>query len=337
VTTHVAVTGAGGPSAVSFLEAIAGPSLELYAGDIDPYASGLYLVHPDNRWMLHRGADPRFVDDVLARCIANKIDVLVPTVDFELLPLAKRRAEFAAHGTRLLLANANTLETALDKAKLVDACKNVCGVPRTVIYDETTDLRTWPVPFLVKPRSSAGGRGVHRIDHIEHLAIVPRDGSVILQEFLPGREYSIDVLCTPAAEVLAVVPRVRLKIDSGIAVTGMTVRDERLAKMAGDVAHALGVTFVANIQFREDADGTPRILDLNARFPGTMPLTVAAGVNMPRLALDLVLGLPIPPDVGEFREIGMVRIWREHFVDIEEIARLEGLALPQPRARDQQS
>jgi carbamoyl-phosphate synthase large subunit len=323
VTTHIAVTGVGHPSAVSFLEAIAGPSIELYAADIDSYASGLYLVHPDNRWMLRRGAEPNFVDDVLERCIANKIDVLVPTVDSELLPLAKRRAEFEAQGTRLLLANANTLERALDKAKLVDSCKNVCGVPRTAIYDETTDLHEWPVPFFVKPRVGAGGRRAHRIDHIDHLAIIPRDGSVILQEFLPGREYSIDVLCTPAAEVLAVVPRACLKIDSGIAVTEMTICDERLAKTAADVARALGITYVANVQFRDDAEGTPRIMDLNARFSSTMPLTIAAGVNMPRIALDLVLGLPIPPDVGEFREIGMVRIWREHFVDIEEITRLE--------------
>lgn len=337
MTTRVAVTGAGGPSAVSFLEAVAAPTIDLYAGDIDPYASGLYLVHPDNRWMLRRGADLHFVDDILQRCIENTIDVLVPTVDFELMPLAKRRAEFAAHGVRMLLANENTLETALDKAKLVDACRGVCGVPRSTIYDEHTNLAEWPTPFLVKPRASAGGRGVHRIDRIEHLAAIPRDGSVLLQEFLEGREYSIDVLCSPTGEILAVVPRARLKIDSGIAVTGITLHDDRLVDAASAVARALGVTYVANIQFREDAEGVPRILDVNARFPGTMPLTVAAGVNMPRLALDLVLGHPIPADVGQFRALGMVRVWREHFVEIAEINRLEAAALTHRRARDRRS
>jgi len=323
MTTRVAVTGAGGPSAVSFLEAIAAPTIELFAGDIDPYAAGLYLVPPANRWMLHRGVDPRFVDDILERCIDAKIDVLVPTVDFELLPLALRREEFERHGIRLLLANAPTIEVCLDKAALVRACQNACAVPRTVILDERADLSAWSVPFLVKPRLGAGGRGVQRIDRLDVLSLLPRDGSLILQEFLSGAEYSVDVLSSPTSGVLAVVPRARLKIDSGIAVTGITLHDEELDHAARQVAATIGLTYVANIQFRKDTSGVPRLLDVNARFPGTMPLTVAAGVNMPRLALDLVLGRSLTSSVSYFRNVGMVRVWREHFVEIDEIGRLE--------------
>ena len=333
MTIRVAVTGAGGPSAVSFLEAVAAPDIELFAGDIDPYAAGLYLVPPPNRWILHRGADPRFVDDMLDRCVASGIDVLVPTVDFELLPLARRRAEFERRGIRLLLANATTLGLCLDKAALVRACDGACAVPRTSVLDECVDLSAWPVPFLVKPRLGAGGRGVQRIERIDALSLLPRDGSFIVQEYLGGAEYSVDVLATPAGEVRAVVPRARLKIDSGIAVTGVTLRDDRLDAAARGVAAAIGITYVANIQFREDAAGTPRLMDVNARFPGTMPLTVAAGVDMPRLALDLALGRSLPSGVGQFRALGMVRVWREHFVEVGEIANLEAesRALRAPR------
>ncbi|MGH7617839.1 MAG: ATP-grasp domain-containing protein [Gemmatimonadaceae bacterium] len=329
MTTRVAVTGAGGPSAVSFLEAVAAPSIELFAGDIDPYASGLYLVPPENRWMLRRGADPSFVDDILERSVASKVDVLVPTVDFELLPMARRREEFAREGIKLVLANAGTLELCLDKAALLRACDGACAVPRTCVLDERFDLTAWTVPFLVKPRLGAGGRGVQRIDRVEALALLPHDGSMIVQEFLGGREYSVDVLSTPAAQVLAVVPRARLKIDSGIAVTGVTLHDERLDSAARAVAKAVGLTFVANVQFREDAAGVPRLMDVNARFPGTMPLTVAAGVNMPRLALDLVLGRSLSSGVGAFRDLGMVRVWREHFVEVDEIEQLEAAARAQ--------
>ena len=334
MTTRVAVTGAGGPSAISFLEAIAAPSIELFAGDVDPYASGLYLVPPDSRWMLHRGADPRFVDDMLERCIAERIDVRVPTVDFELLPLARRRDEFERAGIRLLLANAPTLELCLDKAALVRACDGACAVPRTSVLDDHFDVAAWPVPFLVKPRLGAGGRGVQRIERIEALSLLPRDGSLIVQEFLAGREYSVDVLSTPHAEVLAVVPRARLKIDSGIAVTGVTLHDERLDGAARRVASTIGITYVANIQFREDAGGIPRLMDVNARLPGTMPLTVAAGVNMPRLALDLVLGRSLSSSVAHFRDLGMVRVWREHFVGVDEISRLEEASRAQRTRRE---
>lgn len=319
MTIRVAVTGAGGPSAVSFLQAVSAPRVDLFAGDIDPYAPGLYLVHPDQRWILYRGGDPRFVDDLLTRCIAARITVLVPTVDQELLPLARRRDEFARHGIRLLLANIDTLETCLDKAALIRRCEGACSTPRTAILEDDLDLSDWPMPLLVKPRSASRGHGVRRIDDLATLDRVLHDGSYIVQEFLAGAEYSVDVLCSPAGEVLAAVPRARLKLDSGIAVTGVTLHDARLEASARCVAKTVGVTFVANIRFRDDSAGVPKLLEVNPRFPGTMPLTVAAGVNMPRLALDMLLGYTLPEDVGAFRDVGMVRVWREHFVDISEI------------------
>lgn len=319
MTIRIAVTGAGGAAAVSFLQAVSAPRVELYAGDVDPYAPGLYLVHPDNRWILYRGDDPHFVDDLLTRCIAARIAVLVPTVDTELLPLARRRDEFARHGVRLLLATKETLEACLDKAALVKQCESACPVPRTVVLDDHTDLFAWDLPLIVKPRLGSSGRGVRRIDDRYTLGHVLRDGSMIAQEYLTGIEYSVDVLSTPDAEVLAVVPRSRLKIDSGIVVTGVTLHDARLDALASRVAKAVGLTFVANVRFREDAGGTPRLLEVNPRFPGTMPLTIAAGVNMPRLALDMLLGHSLPDGVGEFRDLGMVRVWREHFVQPDEI------------------
>ena len=49
-----------------------------------------------------------------------------------------------------------------------------------------------------------------------------------MQEHLPGPEYSLDVLARADGHVAAVVPRERLKVDSGIAVTGRTLHDEAL-------------------------------------------------------------------------------------------------------------
>ena len=137
---------------------------------------------------------------------------------------------------------------------------------------------------------------------------------MIIQEYLPGAEFSVDVLSDTRGVVRAAVPRVRLKVDSGIAVAGRTVRDATLQAAAGVVAQRMGLTFVANVQFKRDAAGVPRLLEVNARFPGTMPLTVAAGVNMPRLALDLVRGRALPPNVGEFTEVGIVRTWADHVI-----------------------
>lgn len=326
MTIRVAVTGAGGPSAVSFMRAIAGNDVAVFAGDPDPYAPGLYMVPESRRWILRLGDDERFVDDLLERCDEARIDALVPTVDAELLAISRRRGEFEANGTRVMLSPTQTLELCLDKWRLVCECTGCCPVPETAILDEWYTMPEGSPPILMKPRRGAGAKGVRIVENASCLCDWPRDGTFLAQECLTGAEYSVDVLCAPNGDVLAAVPRSRLKIDSGVAVVGRTVRDERLESLGAAVAKRLGIRYVANIQFREDAHGTPKLLDVNARFPGTMPLTVASGIDMPRLALDLLLGRPIDKSKLQYDEVAVVRTWQEHAVPLADLAAMEALA-----------
>jgi carbamoyl-phosphate synthase large subunit len=318
--TRVLVTGAGGAAAVSFIHSFREGEVTFFAGDMDHYGAGLYLVPAGRRLSLLPGDDPRFVDQLQEICARHGIDVLVPTVDVELLPISLRRVSFAALGTRVLVAPPAALRTCLDKARLIDACASVCPVPRSAILDERFSAAGWPFPLLVKPRSGAGGRGVHVVAGERELSAHERSGKLLVQEYLPGEEYSVDVLAGEDGAVLAAVPRVRLKVDSGVAVAARTVHDADLEAHAAAVARAVGLTGVANVQFRRDARGVARLLEVNARFPGTLPLTIESGVHMPRLALQSVLGTLDLTGPLAFRELGVVRTWQEHYVSVEELA-----------------
>ncbi len=120
---RVLVTGAGGPSGVAILQAMEPAPVTLYAADIDPYGAGLYLVASARRAILPRGEDPRFADALLEICVREQVDVVVPTVDTELLPLAAARERFAEAGVRLVLASDATLSVCLDKWLLAERCR----------------------------------------------------------------------------------------------------------------------------------------------------------------------------------------------------------------------
>ena len=321
---RILVTGAGGPSGISILRAMAGEPVAMLAGDIDPFGAGLYLVGPDRRAILPRGDDPRFADQLLERCRRDTIDIVIPTVDTELLPLARRRAEFAAVGTTLVLASVETLETCLDKWALAERCQGHVRVPATVVADAAFDPAAVELPVIVKPRAGSGSRGIRLVERRAELEALERDGTLLVQELLPGTEYSLDVLARADGHVAAVVPRARLKIDSGIAVTGRTLHDEALEAFAREVATLIGLTTVANVQVKLDVAGEPALLEVNARFPGTMPLTIGAGVDMPRLAIGEALGTPIADGPLPFEDIAMVRFFQEEFFafgDIEDLLR----------------
>lgn len=324
---RVLITGVGGPSGVCLLRALAQRPLTLLAGDIDPYAAGLYLVPSDRRVILPRGDGERFVDIVLDWCTRQAIDVVIPTVDSELIPLARRRSEFEHAGIRLVLAPLSTLEVCLDKWALDGRCRGQVRAPDTMLVDEGFQPARAPLPAIVKPRTGSGSRGIHRVDHVEQLEGLERDGSVLVQELLPGAEYSIDVWATRRGRVIAVVPRERLKIDSGIAVTGRTCHDDALEAIGRRVAEVIGLTGVANVQVKGNAHGEPALLEVNPRFPGTMALTVASGADMPWLSVADALGEPMPQTMLPFVDLAMVRFFQEHFLPFDQIAALQERSL----------
>jgi carbamoyl-phosphate synthase large subunit len=325
---RVLVTGAGGPSGISVMRAIESPSITTFAGDVDPYAAGLYLVPAAQRAILPRGDDPGFTDHLLGLCRREQIDVVVPTVDSELLPLARERDRFAAEDVTLVLASEQTLAVCLDKWALDARCRDAVRTPRTWLVGDTFDPSEPDLPVIVKPRSGSGSRGIHLLGTRDELRSLERDETLLVQEHLPGPEYSLDVLASAAGEVLAVVPRARLKVDSGIAITGRTLHDPALEQFGAAVARLIGLTTVANVQAKEAADGTPALLEVNPRFPGTMPLTIAAGIDMPSLAVAEALGAPPPagPPPLPFEDVAMVRYFQERFFGFEEIAAMQDQA-----------
>ena len=319
---NILVTGAGGPAAVSFMHALSETGARFFMADMDYHAAGLYLVPATQRVILLPGRHPDFVTDLFWQCRALDIDVLVPTVDVELLAVARARKQFEQAGISVLLAEAQTLELCLDKLKLLVACDGVVPVPRFAVFNEAFDDSDWQYPLIVKPRAGSGSRGIVKVDAPAELAKLERSAQLLVQEYLPGEEFSVDVLADQHTDVLAAVPRERMKVDSGIAVVSRTVKDSELEECARRVAERIGLKYVANVQFRRDAAGRPCLLEVNPRFPGTMPLTVASGVNIPFLCLKELLGLPIRPDELQWQELAMVRTWHETYLGAKEITAL---------------
>jgi carbamoyl-phosphate synthase large subunit len=290
--------------------------VEVYAGDMDGWASGLYLVPAERRRLLRPGLAPDFVDGIAELCRADVLNVVISTVDVELPPLASRRTELS--GAVLAAPSAATLAVTLDKWELAERCAPLLRVPTTRLLNAEGVAADWDFPVIVKPRRGAGSRGVHLVADRSALEAHDLDEAQLIQENLPGDEYSVDVLADADGAVVAAVPRTRARVDSGVSIAGRTVHDDRLESTAAAVARAIGLVGVANVQLRYDVNGVPALLEVNPRFPGALPLTIAAGVDLPSLALDLALGVKLPARLP-FRDLANVRYLEDVFVDPADI------------------
>lgn len=320
----ILVTGAGGPAGYSLLERLSRslPNAVLHAADMSPLASGLYSVLPDRRHLLPSGSDEHFALVARGICRLHHIDLLIPTVDCELEALAEAREELRESGVRVAVPSRTCLATCLDKYALTVALDGTVPIPKTTLWKGGPFDTSHRFPLVAKPRSSSGGRGVMMIDSPSELRSLPTDGSYMLCEYLPGAEYSVDVFRSREGRVLAAVPRERMRVDSGVAITARTVHDETLERLAAAAVDRIDLHGTANVQLRRDVTGIPRLLEINPRFPGTMALTVAAGVDIPTLAVLDAMNLPLPSSPLPFEDVAIVRQWTERVIDPRELERM---------------
>ena len=124
----------------------------------------------------------------------------------------------------------------------------------------------------------------------------------VIQRFLDGPEYTIDLLCNfDGRPPLGGAARAGAGFGAGVVDRGRTVNDPRLIGIGLACARALPFAGPVNIQCRM-LDGQPVVFEINPRFSGGIPLTIAAGADFPKWIAELTLGRPVSASIGNFKE-----------------------------------
>jgi carbamoyl-phosphate synthase large subunit len=150
----------------------------------------------------------------------------------------------------------------------------------------------------------------------------------VVQEYLAGPEFTIDLMCDFSGRPLSIVPRERVVIRSGVIDRGRTVNDQALIDLAVACSRALQFAGPINIQCRV-VDGRPTVFEINPRFSGGIPLTIAAGADFPRMLLQLALGRRVEPSIGSFKS----DLWMTSYESSVFLDRVSQL-LPIPKVAD---
>jgi len=273
-----------------------------------------------------------YIQGLLEIVEKHKVQLLVPLTDLDLRSLARQRDRFARAGCTVMIGSESVVTLCRDKAR-TSAMLKKAGLA-TIKTCTLSEFRASPFyPCFVKPiRGSAGiGAGVVRNDK-ELRAHVATFGEVLLvQEYVPGREYTIDIYRCRDGTIRCVVPRQRLAVRSGEVEKGITVNDSGLIRPAIELGSMLGdIWGVFCCQCRRGpGQSKPRFFEVNPRFGGGAPLSIAAGANLPLYLLQEVLGEPITAEVGNFKDrLLMLRYDDAVFRQVDEPSSLPGYETP---------
>ncbi len=267
--------------------------------DVNPLSPAVHVA--DRAFRVPRADEPDYIDAVLDLALAEKVGLIVPTIDDELVAFGEARERFANHGIRVAVSDAATSAICHDK-HLTSQTLKAAGLPAADSWLPGTVPADVTFPLFIKPRCGRGGVGAFPVRNSRELSFfldyVP---DPVVQAYLDGPEYTIDMLCAFDGQPLSIVPRRREVIRAGVMDRGYTERHSRLMELAEQCAATLRFAGAVNIQCRL-VDGAPVIFEINPRFSGGIPLTIEAGADFPAMLLDLMAGLTVAPAIGTFRD-----------------------------------
>ena len=266
--------------------------------DINGLAPALYLG--DSRHILPRCSSPEFLERFLDLCNKEQVNLVIPLIDPDLGVLARNRQAIEATGARLLVSDERVIQICSDKRQ-TSRFLETGGFPTPRLL-EMEEALNQEFPLFIKPADGSASVNAFRVDNEEQLKFfagyVP---NAVIQEFAGGEEMTVDVFSGWSGNPIAAVPRKRLKVRAGEVSVGKVQRDSKLELLARQVAETLGTVGPVNIQ-AITSDGLPRIIEINPRFGGGCPLSMAAGLPLAKWVTKMALGLPIEDEPYEITD-----------------------------------
>ena len=263
------------------------------------------LFYCDKTYQVCKIKDAEYIPQLLDICEKEQVDLLIPTIDTDLLVLAENAERFARIGTKVMVSAPDKVALCRDKRYTADFLLS-CGVQSPKPVDDV-ELYAGGYPCFIKPRDGSSSIDAYKIDSEEELLeISKRVPNYIIQPFISGKEYTVDIFCDYEGNPVMISPRERLATRSGEVLKTCMIRDEATVKECLQIIEKFKPCGALAVQYiKDEATGVNYYIEINPRFGGGAPLSMKAGADMAQMTLRQLNGecLSYVPDAGREGEI----------------------------------
>lgn len=278
----------------------------------------------DNYYQVPKVSDPLYIDRLLEICKKEKVDVIIPFMSSELLLLIDRKEEFEKIGVRVSVSDRHSVEITNNKYKfysflkennlfvpkfalvkkwedLVSACE-ICGYPQNAVCIKATELSGSRGIRIIKPNVSRfdvlfNEKPNSFYTTIDELLETLKERDVMpemmVMEYLPGNEGSVDLLAENGKIIYMAYRESNVNLHS-IPQEATLVENKEAYEIARKVISALGLSGNADLDFKNDENGHPVLMEINPRIAATMQIFKEGGLNLPYLRIKQLLGESLP-------------------------------------------
>ena len=207
-----------------------------------------------------------------------KIDLVIPAHDSAVLKMSKHKAQISA---MVICSTFETCEICRSKLLTYNFFENIILTPK--VYG---DINTVKFPVFLKPEVGQGSKGTHLVGNIYELEFyLKKDPTLLILEYLPGKEYTIDCFTNYKGELLFSEGRERVRTNNGISVNSVSINLEIFRIIALKINTHLNLRGAWFFQLKENINNELVLLEIAPRIAGTMCLYRNTGVNFIELSL----------------------------------------------------
>jgi HAD superfamily hydrolase (TIGR01549 family) len=261
--------------------------LKIYGADMAGTAPALAFCDFTRRVVSMR--DPGYIQNVLDICLSEHIDLLIPTIDTDLLVLSENKETFEAIGTRVMISAPDKIRICRDKNNISQFFVD-CGLHAPMPVNNWKEYKGG-FPAFIKPKDGSSSINAFKVENEEELVVYA--GQVedyIVQPFVKGREYTIDIFCDWAGNPISIVPRERLQVRAGEVLKTQICMDRTMIEESKIICSAFKPCGPMTVQLIRDENGTDWYIEINPRFGGGAPLSMKAGARSAEAILKLMDG-----------------------------------------------
>lgn len=231
-----------------------------------------------------------YIPQLFDICKKDSIDLVIPTIDTDLQALADNKERFEKLGTQVLISAPDMISICRDKNKTSQFFID-CGLKAPVSCNDYKKY-DYGFPAFIKPKDGSSSINAYKVEDAEKLAFYASmiDGYII-QPFVTGKEYTIDIFCDFDGKPVSIVPRERVAVRSGEVLKTRICLDENVIEQAKAIADRFRPCGPMTVQFIKDSrTGDNYYIEINPRYGGGSPLSMRAGARSAETVLKLLDG-----------------------------------------------
>lgn len=233
--------------------------------------------------------DPDYIDCLLNICLEKTIDLVIPTIDTDLLILSENRKRFEKMGIKVMISAPDLIRACRDK-NMTYNCFTEHGLRAPVTVSRIDDYR-YGFPAFIKPKDGSSSINAFKVENEKELIeLSKRIKDYIIQPFIGGQEYTVDIFCNWSGKPIWITPRKRLQVRAGEVLKTEIYMDRRIISDMKRFCEEIKPCGPVTIQLIRDSNGIDWYIEINPRFGGGAPLSMKAGARSAETVLKLMNG-----------------------------------------------